>query len=104
MVSPRQANLCGAALSSFPDTDTAVVASVVAPRGHGAAWPGCDDGVMAIFEGGAGWWLPRKSDDHVQVTEGVMSYEVDGELRLAESIGTLDRADLTSNADGANGE
>lgn len=44
---------------------------------------------IVIIGGGQAWWFPIRSHDHVRVTEGVMSYEVDGGLRLADSIGTV---------------
>ena len=40
-----------------------------------------------IVGGGQAWWFPIDSKDHVQVTDEVVSYEVDGELRLAQSFG-----------------
>jgi hypothetical protein len=40
-----------------------------------------------IAGGGRAWWFPVGSEDHVPVTKDVMSYEIDGELRLAESFG-----------------
>lgn len=50
---------------------------------------------MATLEGGNVFWFPLGSKDHVSVTNEVMSYEVDGELRLAEPIGTLARTEIT---------
>lgn len=42
---------------------------------------------LSKFEGPARiWWTPIGADDFVAVTEDVMSYEVEGELRLAESM------------------
>jgi hypothetical protein len=42
---------------------------------------------MAEFVGGGrAWWFPLGAEDQVRVTEEVMSYEIDGELRLAESF------------------
>lgn len=53
-----------------------------------------------IVGGGRAWWFPLGSEDHVRVTDDVMSYEVDGELRLAKpflfskiEFGTQDTAD-----------
>jgi hypothetical protein len=43
---------------------------------------------VAEISGGAVWWLPVGADDHVQVSDTVMSYEIDGELRLAEAMAT----------------
>lgn len=48
-----------------------------------------------ISGGGKAWWFPIGSEDHVRVTDEVMSYEVDGELRLSESIGTVSSVGLT---------
>jgi hypothetical protein len=50
---------------------------------------------MAQISGGKVWWMPIGSEDLVRVTDDVMSYEPDGELRLSESIGTLDSIGLT---------
>lgn len=39
-----------------------------------------------IVGGGRAWWFPHGAEDRVRVTDEVMSYEIDGELRLAESF------------------
>lgn len=44
--------------------------------------------------GGKAWWFPIGSEDHVRLTEDVMSYELDGELRLAKSMGAIERIEL----------
>ena len=49
---------------------------------------------MIELTGGKVWLLPTGTDDHVQVTDDVMSYELDGELRLAG----LDLADTARDA------
>jgi hypothetical protein len=62
---------------------------------------------MASIEGGRVFWfpsgafrLPDGSDAPERVTDDVMSYEVDGELRLSNSIGTLGQADITFEPEG----
>lgn len=57
---------------------------------------------MASIEGGRVFWfptgafrLPDGPDAPERVTEDVMSYEVNGELHLSNSIGTLGQAEIT---------
>lgn len=45
---------------------------------------------MATISGGSVFWFPTGSEDYVRVTEDVMSYEIDGELRLSQSFGTIE--------------
>lgn len=46
------------------------------------------------IEGGKVWWFPVEAEDHVQVTDDVISYEVGGELRLAEPMGGIASVEL----------
>jgi hypothetical protein len=57
--------------------------------------------VAAVIDPGAGkvWWFPIGSEDHVRLTEDVMSYEHDGELRLAGSIGEVISAATSEDVD-----
>lgn len=41
------------------------------------------------------WILPLGSDDLVPVTDEVVSFEHDGTLHLAESVGTVESVQLT---------
>jgi hypothetical protein len=41
------------------------------------------------------WIMPVAADDIVPVTERVLSYETDGVLHLAESVGTITQDGLT---------
>jgi hypothetical protein len=53
---------------------------------------------MAQISGGKVWWMPIGSEDLVRVTDDVMSYEIDGELRLSTSLGTVKSIGLTEEA------
>ncbi len=50
--------------------------------------------VSMQLTGGQVWILPVGSDDFQHVKDDVASYEKDGELRLAEAVGTVAGVEL----------